>query len=84
MTPEELRALPFGAVVHDMDEDRYYRKGRWDTWYPIDQATGERVGQRDAVRSAYLPRFHPNLTDSTAETQRLSRVRQVQPADRHE
>jgi hypothetical protein len=72
MSPEQLRALPFGAVVHDPEKNSYYRKGRWDTWYPISPVTGERIGQQNAVRSAYMPSFHPQLTDSTAETWRLT------------
>lgn len=76
MTEEELRALRFGAVVWAVQEDRYYRKGRWETWHRIDQRTGQRTGQQNAVRTAYLQLFQGPVTDSTAETQRLSKIKE--------
>lgn len=76
MTGDELRALPFGAVVWAMEKDRYYRKGRNDTWHRIRQVDGQRSGQQDAVRSAYLQGFVGTVTNTTAETERLRKIKE--------
>lgn len=76
MSITELRALPFGTVVFAIEQDRYYRKGRWETWHRIDRRTGERVGQRNAVRTDYLQMLAGPVTNTTAETERLSAIKE--------
>jgi hypothetical protein len=73
-TTDELRAKPFGSVVYATDTDRYFRKGPKDTWHPILPQTGERFGQGNAIRSAYLEQTVGPITDATAECERLSKV----------
>lgn len=79
MDGEELRLLPHGSVVATPESTTYsyWRKGRRDTWHPISQVNGQRIGQRNTYHSHYLVKFFGPVTNADAESERLRQIKET-------
>jgi hypothetical protein len=68
-----LREQPNGTVVQAVRDGSYWRKGRNDTWHPVN-SNGYRLGRDNTIRSAYLTDLLGPISTS-AETERIQTLR---------